>query len=217
MPADLAADWLDGVLFDMDGTLVHSAPALIKAWTQWAIEHDVTAEQLADRHGTPTAEIVADLFSPADVPAALARINQLEETVLDGVEPLPGAVESLHALRDVPTAIVTSSTAEVCRRRLRAAGIELPDVIISYDDVERGKPAPDPFLAGARRLGLAPGRCLAVEDATLGLASAREAGCVTLGLRTQEDHPDDAADLVVDDLAQVIWQVTEGRIRVQSR
>lgn len=211
------SDWLDGVLFDMDGTLVHSTPALVKAWTQWAVEHDITAEQLADRHGTPTAEIVADLFSADDAPDALARINHLEETILDGVVPLPGAVESLHALRDARTAIVTSSTAEVCRRRLEAAGIELPDVIVSYDDVERGKPAPDPFLTGARRLGLDPARCLAVEDATLGLASARSAGCVTLGLRTQEDHPDDAADTVVTDLAAVTWEVQGGRVRLLVR
>ena len=97
---------------------------------------------------------------------------------------LPGAVEALSALRDAKNAIATSCTIPLAKARIEAAELVPPSVLVTADDVQRGKPAPDPYLEAAARLGVDPGRCLVVEDAPAGLASAREAGCPTLAVVT---------------------------------
>jgi mannitol-1-/sugar-/sorbitol-6-phosphatase len=88
--------------------------------------------------------------------------------------------------------------------RLRAAGLTAPDVVVSADSIERGKPDPEAFLLGARRLGVAPADCVALEDAPAGIAAARAAGCYVIALRTT--HPDAdlaAAHAIVDDLTRL--------------
>ena len=92
---------------------------------------------------------------------------------------LPGAPTCSRALHEagVPTAIVTSSGGPLAEARLAANGLPPRTVVVTADDVPRGKPFPDPWLLGAQRLGVAPGDCLVVEDAVAGLRAARAAGC----------------------------------------
>lgn len=193
------------VLFDMDGTLVDSTAAIERSWTTWAVEHGVTGEALrnAAGHGRPAPEIVADLVGPGAATAAAARILQLETTDVDDVVQLPGVPELLAGLPAHRWAVVTSCSAPLADARRHAAGLPDPDVLVVFDDVARGKPAPDCFLLGAQRLGVDPADCLVVEDAPAGLAAARAAGCATLAVRTT--HPDGPldADLVVPLLSSV--------------
>jgi sugar-phosphatase len=100
-------------------------------------------------------------------------------------------------------AIVTSCTRSLLEARLAGSRLQRPREVVTFDDVEHGKPAPDPFLLGARRLGDDPGRCLAVEDAPAGLASARAAGCTTLAVGATHPHTELDADAHAPDLSHV--------------
>ncbi|MVA75179.1 HAD-IA family hydrolase [Auraticoccus sp. F435] len=198
----------------MDGTLVDSTPAVVRAWTTWAEEHGITAEQLAGNHGMPAASIIARLLPDAERERALARIVELETTDVGGVVPLPGTVETLTVLPRERVAIATSCTRPLAEVRIGASEIPRPEVVVTVDDVERGKPAPDPFLAAARDLGFPPERCLVVEDAPAGLSAARAAGCATLAVTTTTPRAELEADLVVGTLADVRWHVRDGGIEV---
>lgn len=203
------------VIFDMDGTLIDSTPAVARSWLRWAGEYGIPPEKLLGNHGVPAESIVASLLPGGDTGAALNRIGELELSDLDGVVPLPGAVEALDVLGG-RAAIATSCTAPLADARLRAAGITRPAVLVTVDDVERGKPAPDPFLAAARALGVDPADCLVVEDAPQGLRGARAAGCATLAVVTTTDRSELEADLVVENLSRVQWQIADEGIAVTS-
>lgn len=203
------------VIFDMDGTLIDSTAALTRAWTQWAVEFGVGAEAFVDIFGTPTADIVRSLVPAERYAAALARIDELELTELSDIVALPGAVESLEALDGAPTAIATSAGRMLAQARLTASGIPAPAVWVTFDDVDRGKPAPDPFLKAAELLNADPRDCLVVEDAPKGLAGGRAAGCATLAVTTTNPAEKLTADAVVGTLADVTWTLADGRVRLQ--
>lgn len=199
----------DAVLFDMDGTLVDSTPSVVRSWLRLAEENGIAPADLqaAAGHGRPARDIVADLFEPSGREQALARITELETTDVDGVVALPGAEQALAACGPLG-AIVTSCSAGLAVARQRAAGIRVPEVVVTADDVTRGKPDPEPFLLAARILGVDPARCLVVEDAPAGLRAGRAAGMTTLAVTTThaaaELGGDGLAHHVVLDLAAVV-------------
>ncbi len=197
------------VLFDMDGTLVDSTASVVRCWVRLAEELGVGLDRLraAAGHGRPARDIVADLLPGEDErvrAAALARITELEVADVEGVVALPGAVAALTAA-GARGAIVTSCTRDLAVARWSAAGLPVPAVVVTADDVARGKPDPEPFLSGARLLGVDPARCLVVEDAPAGLVAGRAAGAATLAVTTTHAAEDLDADLVVPDLAAVRW------------
>lgn len=212
----LADQEFAAVIFDMDGTLIDSTPAVDRAWTRWATEHGLTRADLAGNHGVPSAGVVRKVLPAAQHDAAIARINVLELEDVQGIVVLPGAAEALAALRSAKNAIATSCTIPLARARIGAAQLVPPSVLVTADDVTRGKPAPDPFLEAARRLGVDPARCLVVEDAPAGLEAARAAGCFTLAVVTTTAAEDLYADAVVPDLASVRFEVTGTGIRVHT-
>ena len=103
--------------------------------------------------------------------------------------------------------IVTSGNRAVAGARLRVAGLPVPQTLVSADDVRNGKPDPEPYLLGAKRLGIAPERCVVVEDAPAGLAAARAAGMATIAVTTHYGRAELDADLVVEDLQNVRVEV----------
>jgi sugar-phosphatase len=217
MAIDLTAIDFDAVIFDMDGTLIDSTPAVLRAWTRWADEHQIPTEALLGYHGVPAAAVVRAVLSADRRQAALDRINELELTDLDGVIPLPGAAEALQQLPVDRVAIATSCTAPLAAVRLTASGLRPPDVLVTIDDVRLGKPAPDPYLKAAERLGFAPENCLVVEDAPKGLESARAAGAATLAVVTTSPREELHADLVVENLSQVSWLVDPATDRIRLK
>ena len=210
----LVDEEFDAVIFDMDGTLIDSTPAVARAWTSWAVEYGITAEQLDGHHGMPSASVVRLLVGADLEESAIDRINALEIEDVHDIVVLPGAAEALAALASAKNAIATSCTVPLARARIAAAGLVAPSVLVTADDVPRGKPAPDPFLEAASRLGVDPTRCLVVEDAPAGLEAARAAGCATLAVVTTTPEGELHADAVVRNLADVTFRATPTGIRV---
>ncbi|WP_220458009.1 MULTISPECIES: HAD-IA family hydrolase [unclassified Actinotalea] len=216
-PAGLLGRSFAGVLFDMDGTLISSVEAIVRAWTTMAHEYGIPPDRFGDVHGIPTRRLVDLLLAHLAEPereTAYARVLELELGDVAGITVLPGAVEALQLLAPLGLcAIVTSCTRDVAVARLAAAGLPVPAALVTVDDVVRGKPDPEPFRLGADRLGVEPAHCLVVEDATSGIAAGRAAGAATVGLLTTTPGID--ADLVVPDLAALRFAVAaDGRVRM---
>ena len=108
----------DAVLFDLDGTLIDSTPAVLRSWVTWAHEHGIDPSRLDGNHGVPAAQIIAKVLSAERLPAALTRIVEIEVADVDGILVLPGAVEALQALGAGRSAIVTSWSSMVVLVRL---------------------------------------------------------------------------------------------------
>lgn len=191
------------LLFDLDGTLIDSTAVVMRSWRRWCAEYGVSAEAFArvHAHGRPAVELIADLLPADRVDEALARIEEIEVRDLDGVVALPGAHALLDAVPEDRWAIVTSCTADLARARLAHTGIA-PPVLVTASDISRGKPDPEPYLLGAKRLGIAPEDCVVVEDAPAGLAAARAAGMRAVAVLTTHSPAGLAgADLIAPDLS----------------
>ncbi|MBZ6103731.1 HAD family hydrolase [Streptomyces olivaceus] len=208
------------LLFDNDGTLVSSLASVQRCWTRWAGEYGITAEQFGrvELHGRPAAEIAADLLPAALVPQAVARIEQLEveDVPNGGVHLLPGTRDFLDALPADRWAVVTSATRRLAEARLDAVGI-LPKTLVAADDITRGKPDPEPYLLGARALGVDPAACVVFEDAPAGLQAGRAAGMRTVALATTHRPDELDADLVVTDLSALSALVTRAGVEISVR
>lgn len=170
------------MISDFDGVLADSSAAIARAWARWGerLGIDGAAIQAAN-HGRPGREVVAEHVPPERVDAEAAWVLEAEVADTDGVLPYPGAADVL-ALPVV--AIATSCALPLARARLAAAGLEVPAVLVTSDQVERGKPAPDPYLLAAARLGVDPAACLVLEDAPAGIAAGRAAGMTVWAVTT---------------------------------
>lgn len=195
----MGLDHIHAFLFDMDGTLVDSDAAVVRAWVAWADCYQVDpALAISRAHGRPaeaTVRLLRPDFDDAQVANAAARQLAMQYDDLDDVVPTAGSHRLIEALdeRDLGWAVVTSADRRLAIARLEAAAFS-PRVLITIDDVKAGKPDPEGYLVAARRVGVSPSRCLVVEDTETGLAAARAAGAMTAALKGLE------ADLRLADL-----------------
>ncbi|WP_033222400.1 HAD family hydrolase [Kitasatospora phosalacinea] len=205
MPAPRPA----AVLFDMDGTLVDTEHLWWQAAAELAAELDLTLTDadLPDVLGRAVEHTAAHLHrsSRTSRPEAdlVERLNAtFAAKVASRIVPRPGALALLAALRtaDVPTALVSASPRRVVDLVLAALSPHRFTTTLAAEDTARTKPAPDPYLAAAARLGLAPTRCVAVEDTPTGVASARAAGCRVLAVPSAVPIPAAAGTTVLDSL-----------------
>lgn len=169
-------------LFDMDGTLVDSTLIVEALWVEFAERYALDAAGiLAYAHGRQSRDTISHFLPAEAVDIATAELLEQELTRLDGVIAIPGAASFITQVESfVPVAIVTSAPRALATLRLEAAGVPVPDVLISGEDVSEGKPAPEGYLLAAARLGIDPEDCLAFEDAEAGLAAAMSAGTRTI-------------------------------------
>jgi len=195
------------VLLDMDGTLVDSDAAVERAWRQWCELTGAPLEAtLQVSPGKPSSSTVRDMFPTWDA-SAVAKSAKLQVGFqyedLDDVIAAIGADVLLEALRvlNLPWAVVTSADRRLSGERLRAAEIVAP-LIVTCQDVPRGKPRPDGYLLAAQQLNVGPEYCLVVEDTEAGVTAGKEAGMLVAGLRGV------GGDIGINDLAQLARLLT---------
>lgn len=201
MDKSLYEQKFNALLFDMDGTLLNSTAVIERIWGQWAGKYGLDVPSfLSTVHGKQAVTTITELKLPGVDPIAeAADITAAEVTDIEGVCEVGGAQAFLAKLDPTRWAVVTSAPIELAKRRMQAAGIPLPSVLISAEDVETGKPSPEGFLLAARRLGVAPNTCLAIEDSQAGIASAEAAGCTVLVINeTHKDKQDSEHTAVVN-------------------
>ncbi len=195
-----------GILFDLDGVLVDSTPAVARCWSRWAVQFGFNADEVVHQaHGRPSIVTLRELIPNGNYEEENRKMEQWEIEDTDGVVPLPGVLELLHALPQQQWAIVTSCTRPLAEVRIRVAGLPWPKQLVTSADVQRFKPDPDPYLKGAELLGLAPADCVVVEDAPAGIRAGRAAGSRVLALRTTEADgllTAAGATWIVDDLSK---------------
>ncbi|WP_394847102.1 HAD-IA family hydrolase [Pendulispora brunnea] len=190
----------DALLFDMDGTLVDSTVVVERTWRRFAARFGLAPEAiLATSHGRRTGETVAQHAPPGvDLAKETARLEAEEVADVEGIVAVPGAAELLAKLPANRWAIVTSAGRELAARRMAAASLPMPEVVITAEDVARGKPHPEGYLSAAAALSVSASSTIIFEDAEAGLLAARATGAevvvvghhdghVTAGLRRVHD------------------------------
>jgi len=165
-------------LFDMDGTLLESTDAVTRVWGRFADSFGLELDHImATSHGVRMAETV-ERHAPVgtDIDAVVADLSAFELADNDGIVAVAGAAELLSALPQASVALVTSASRELAVARMRAAGLPLPAVLVTAEDVEFGKPRPDCYLLAARRLGVDARDSIVFEDADAGVRAGLAAG-----------------------------------------
>jgi sugar-phosphatase len=199
-----------GVLFDLDGVLVDSTPAVARVWAWWAREHGFDPEEVVKKgHGRPSITTIRELLPDADHAAEDREVERREIADVEGVIPLPGAMELLQALPLERWAIVTSCTRALAHVRIAAAGLPKPNHLVTATDVRHGKPHPEPYLKGAQILGIPADDCLVIEDAPAGIRAGKAAGARVLALRTTASDAElqqAGADWIADDCAELFLE-----------
>jgi sugar-phosphatase len=192
------------LLFDLDGTLVDSRSVVERQWGALCARLGLDFPSvLAVLHGVRSVDVIRAVAPGVDAPAEAARLDAAEEVDTEGLKLVRGASELLAGLPPASWGIVTSGHRSLARRRLAAVGLPIPAVMVCGDEVARGKPDPEGFLAGARLLGVPPATCIAFEDAPAGIQAARAAGMPVVGITTtHEASALVGAIAVIDDLTE---------------
>lgn len=205
-----------GLLFDMDGVLVSSIGSVRRCWQRWAAMYDVpNADTYEVPHGMRAIEIVKQLRPDIDSQEGFRVIEDMEIKDTEDLKVLPGVKALLESLPPERWAIVTSATRRLMLGRLEAAGLPVPERIVSADDVERGKPDPEPYRRGAELLGCRPEECIVLEDAPSGVGAGKAAGARVLGVigtHTLEELHE--ADWVVQSLEGVVAKPNNGGLEL---
>jgi len=175
----------NAVLFDLDGVLVDSTPAVARVWTGWALEHGLNpAEVVIRAHGRPSLSTIREYLPEADLELENSEVERRELADLKDVVVLPGARELLSSLPSARWTIVTSCTRPLAEARIRAAALPTPERLVSSDDITRGKPDPEPYLKAAKLMGFLAKDCVVVEDAPAGILAGKTAGAPVIAVRT---------------------------------
>ena len=205
-------------LFDMDGTVLTSIAAAERVWTTWAVRHGVDVETfLPTIHGTRAIDTIRRLGLPGvDAEAEAAWITEAEIDDVDGVFEVAGAANFLRSLPASQWAIVTSAPRELALRRMAAAGIPEPEVLVTAEDVTAGKPDPAGYKLAARRLGVEPAQCLIFEDATVGILAAEAAGADLMIVTATHEQPIKTAHATLASYELVRVQVDAAGLRLHA-
>jgi sugar-phosphatase len=204
------------VLFDLDGVLVDSRASVERQWRRWAEVHGLDAEQvLAVAHGRRTIETI-QVFAPnLDAVAEADEMERRESADYRGVVVMPTAREILTSLPPDGWAIATSGGRVLATTRLSHVGLPIPRVLVTADDVPRGKPDPLPYLTAAHELGVPAQDCIVLEDSPAGISAGKAAGAEVIGVATTyEIHDIKHADVLVEHIGKLRFASQDRRIRV---
>ena len=204
------------LLFDMDGTLISSLASAERTWTRWAQAHGLdVAAFLPTIHGVRSVETIRRLGLPGvDPEAEAAAITRAEIEDVGDITEIPGARAFLEALPRERWAIVTSAPRALAERRLAAAGMPMPGLMVAAEDVTRGKPAPDCVHRAAERLGVAAVDCLMFEDAPAGIQAVEAAGAAVVVITATHHAPMTTGNPSIPDFRHLRADPTAEGIRV---
>jgi sugar-phosphatase len=207
----------DAVLFDLDGVLVDSAACVERHWRRWAAEKHLELEEIMRvAHGRPTVETIRLVAPHLPAEEEGARLDAGEAFDTDGVTAVEGAAPLVHSLPPDAWAIATSGTRDTAMTRLRHTGLPVPLVLITADDVKRGKPNPEAYLLAAAKLGVRPEQCVVVEDAPAGIRAAHAAGMRVIAVATTHAQAElGEADVRTGRLADI--QISRSEVRPGGR
>jgi sugar-phosphatase len=196
------------MLFDLDGVLIDSTPAVTRVWSQWALERGFDPEEVvAFAHGRPSLSTVRKFLPEADHAAENHEVERREMQDVEGIVLLPGARELLQDLPPDRWTIATSCTRSLAEVRLRAVGLPVPHRLVTASDVALGKPNPEPFLKAAEKLGFPAGECVVIEDVPAGIRAGKSAGARVIALRTtvqEKELRDAGADWILDSCSSIV-------------
>lgn len=195
------------LLFDMDGVLINSTPAVARVWHKWATEHGFNPEEVVSRaHGRPSLTTVREYLLGADHERENREVERREIEDLEGVVPLPGSLDLLAKLPEERWTIVTSCTRPLAEVRIKAAGLPLPTRMITSNDITQGKPHPEPYVKAATLLGFPSAECIVVEDVAAGIQSGKAAGARVIAFTTTVQSSDlrqAGADWILNNCADI--------------
>lgn len=207
-------------LFDMDGTILNSLASAERVWGRWAAKMGLDVEKfLPTMHGKRGIDTIGALNLPGVDPVIEAEgILRGEIEDVEGVVPIPGAVEFLSALPPERWAIVTSSPIELAKVRLAAAGIPLPRYMVTAEDVTVGKPNPQGYILGSERLGFSPSDVLVFEDVPAGIQAGEAAGADVMVITATHSHPIATEHSKIPGYLDLVPHIGEdGRLAVRLR
>ncbi|RON50190.1 HAD-IA family hydrolase [Pseudomonas frederiksbergensis] len=205
-------------LFDMDGTVLNSIAAAERIWTAWALRHGLDVETfLPTIHGARAIDTINRQGLPGlDAEAEARFITEAEIEDVQGIVEVAGAARFLNSLPADQWAIVTSAPRALALRRMAAAGIPEPSVMVTAEDVKAGKPDPAGYRLAAQRLGLEVTQCLIFEDAAVGIQAAEAAEADLLVMTSTHEHPIETPHATMADYDSVeVRADSDGRIRLQ--
>lgn len=183
-------------------------------WAWWAREHGFDPDEVVRQaHGRPSITTIRELRPNTDHEAENREVERREIEDVEGVLPLPGAMELLQALPPEKWAIVTSCTRRLAEVRIGAAGLPKPKHMVSSTDIRSGKPHPEPYLKGAQILGVPAAECIVIEDAPAGIRAGKAAGARVVALRTTAGDAElrkAGADWIVDNCAELSVELAIG-------
>ena len=208
----------EAVLFDLDGVLVDSTKSVVQIWTAWSESNGIPPTRTLEIiHGRRTTEVLEMLAPPhLNIKSEAEKIEAGISLKKGGTVAIPGADKLLNALPSDRWCVVTSGLKEFARIRLKDAGLPVPEILVSAEDVTNGKPHPEPYLKGAKLLGKAPADCLVIEDAVAGITSAHAGGMKAIGLTTTFAATElKGAEAVIQSLSQVQVNLNEGKLRIR--
>lgn len=209
---------VSAVLFDCDGVLVDSAASVERAWRRWATEHGLDEDAvIAIAHGRRTEDTLLDLGFSDDLAAEVERLEGAEVADAASVAAFPEAAALLPLLPRDAWAVVTSGTHALVTSRLAAAGLPVPSVLVTANDVAAGKPDPEGYLEAARRLGRPATDCLVIEDAPAGVEAALAAGMRVVALPTTHPVDELAAATLVAPWEDIVVRVNGKRVELALR
>ena len=201
----------EAIIFDMDGVLVDSEVLNEKHWKLWAEKENVSLEWIMSiHHGVPAVQTIATVAPHLDAATEARWFEENLSQDLDGLLAFDGVHEMLGGLPDGKWAIGTSAPKIIAFNRLEYLSLPIPPIVVTIDDVERGKPAPDPYLKVAKGLGVEPEDCVVIEDAPAGIQAAKAAGARVIGIPTTN-----AVD-ALHDADAIISRFADLRVEVKS-
>lgn len=200
------------IIFDLDGVLVDSAEVVENYWREWAVKHQLPPERvIKTAHGRRTVDAITELLPHTDAQKEAEKIAHEEGTQTDGLKIFEGAKELLESLPEGSWAVATSGTKSTALTRLNFAGIPIPKILITAEDVDTGKPDPQVYILASKRLRIAPSKCIVIEDTPAGIEAARRAGMTPIAVTTTHSQKElGDAEVIVPSIGALHIETKEG-------